>query len=182
MELSDILKSDNLHSTNMNDSETRSSKTYSELFNPIPPIFTGLDHDEYKTDSTIAYNPIPPIFTGLDHDEYKTDSTIAFDSYCATANSSIFQSYTLSENTIENVNCNFVTLDQFLKKETTFESLEQLIISEKELAIQTIKGYFQKYVTIHEYVESVQLISFVIILISSIFSQKFGGNRSLPVA
>ena len=78
-------------------------------------------------------------------------------------------------------NCNFLTLEQFLKEETELESVEQLIKSNKEIVFQIIKDYFQKCVTPHEHLEPVQLILLVVILVS-IFSQQFGGSRDLPVA
>lgn len=72
-----------------------------------------------------SFNQTPAVVTGLGY-ECKPDSPISFDSYLdTTTDSSIFLSYALSENA-ENVNNDFVTLEQFLKEDTTLCSFDQL--------------------------------------------------------
>ncbi|PBO85442.1 MAG: hypothetical protein COA77_03685 [Thaumarchaeota archaeon] len=137
---------------------------------------------ECQPDSPITFNQIPTTTVTRLNYECQPDSVISFDHFLDTIISSpIFQSYALSENTLENPPDDFFTLERFLKEDPSIHSLEQLITSEKELALEIIKNYFQKYDTAHKPLESTQLILFVVIL-ASIFGQQFGGNRNLPVA
>jgi len=76
--------------------------------------------------------------------------------------------------------CNFLTLEQFLKKETDLNSFHELLTSDIDTVVQIIKDYLQKCHANFK-TKLIQSFLFVAILVS-IFSPQFGGSRSLPVA
>ena len=104
-------------------------------------------------------------------------------SVSALAADSIFgSSNILSEDSSKNADsCNFLTLEQFLKNETTLNSIDQLITSDVDTVVQIIKEYIQKCQANFKNRKLIQLFLFVVILVS-IFSTQFGGSRNLPVA
>ena len=96
---------------------------------------------------------------------------------------SVFVSSNVLSNSSEHANgCGFLTLEQFVKEETDLNSFDELLSSDLEIGFPIIKAYFKKCHAKLENFKPVQLISFVVILVYSIFSQLFGGNRNLPVA
>jgi len=75
---------------------------------------------------------------------------------------------------------NFATLADVVITDFEISSFDEFLRSDKENAFQFLKNYFQRNVIKEEYVEPIQLFFFVLILVS-IFSQLFGGNRDLPI-